>query len=91
MLVRSSMFFQDSTHTYIIYKLEGMWRLLQQDKPDDFVLATGEMHSVREFVEKSFAVLNIAIRSAVFSILSAFLGPLIEASFKDGKAKEKKR
>jgi len=28
---------------------EGMWRILQQDKPDDFVLATNEMHSVREF------------------------------------------
>jgi len=39
-----------------------MWRILQQDKPEDFVLATGEMHSVREFVEKSFAVVNIAVR-----------------------------
>ena len=29
----------------------GMWLMLQQDKPDDFVLATGHMHSVREFVE----------------------------------------
>jgi len=42
--------------------VEGMWRILQQDKPEDFVLATGEMHSVREFVEKSFAVVNIAVR-----------------------------
>ena len=31
--------------------VEGMWRILQQDKPDDYVLATGETHSVREFVE----------------------------------------
>merc|ERR1712045_489949 len=31
--------------------VEGMWLMLQQDKPDDFVLATGHMHSVREFVE----------------------------------------
>lgn len=30
--------------------VEGMWRMLQQDKPDDYVLATGEMHSVKEFV-----------------------------------------
>jgi GDPmannose 4,6-dehydratase len=35
--------------------IEGMWLILQQDKADDFVLATGEMHSVREFIEKAFA------------------------------------
>ncbi|PPR24089.1 MAG: GDP-mannose 4,6-dehydratase, partial [Alphaproteobacteria bacterium MarineAlpha10_Bin1] len=35
--------------------VEGMWRILQQDAPDDYVLATGENHSVREFVELSFA------------------------------------
>lgn len=34
--------------------IEGMWLILQQDKPDDYVLATGEMHSVREFVELAF-------------------------------------
>jgi GDPmannose 4,6-dehydratase len=32
-----------------------MWLILQQDTPDDYVLATGEAHSVREFVEKAFA------------------------------------
>ncbi len=35
--------------------VEGMWRILQNDTPDDFVLATGEMHSVREFIELSFS------------------------------------
>jgi GDPmannose 4,6-dehydratase len=35
--------------------VEGMWRILQQDEPDDYVLATGEMHSVREFIELAFA------------------------------------
>ena len=35
--------------------VEGMWRMLQQDEPDDFVLATGEGHSVREFCEAAFA------------------------------------
>jgi GDPmannose 4,6-dehydratase len=35
--------------------VEGMWRMLQQDNPDDYVLATGESHSVREFVERAFA------------------------------------
>jgi GDPmannose 4,6-dehydratase len=34
--------------------VEGMWRILQHDTPDDFCLATGESHSVREFVELSF-------------------------------------
>jgi GDPmannose 4,6-dehydratase len=32
-----------------------MWRIVQQDAPDDFVLATGETHAVREFVELAFA------------------------------------
>jgi GDPmannose 4,6-dehydratase len=35
--------------------VEGMWRVVQQDTPDDFVLATGETHAVREFVELAFA------------------------------------
>jgi GDPmannose 4,6-dehydratase len=35
--------------------VEGMWMILQQDEPDDYVLATGERHSVREFVDKAFA------------------------------------
>jgi GDPmannose 4,6-dehydratase len=35
--------------------VEGMWRILQQPEPDDFVLATGETHTVREFVERAFA------------------------------------
>ena len=34
--------------------VEGMWRMVQQDEPDDYVLATGETHSVREFVELAF-------------------------------------
>ncbi|MBF0355339.1 MAG: GDP-mannose 4,6-dehydratase [Alphaproteobacteria bacterium] len=38
--------------------VEGMWRVLQQHSPDDYVLATGETHSVREFVEAAFAVVG---------------------------------
>ncbi|HYD99258.1 MAG TPA: GDP-mannose 4,6-dehydratase [Alphaproteobacteria bacterium] len=41
--------------------VEGMWRMLQQDRPDDYVLATGETHSVREFVELAFAEAGIAL------------------------------
>jgi GDPmannose 4,6-dehydratase len=40
---------------------EGMWLILQQAKPDDYVLATGENHSVREFVELAFAEAGITI------------------------------
>lgn len=40
---------------------EGMWRILQQNEPGDFVLATGESHTVREFVEVAFHELGIEI------------------------------
>jgi GDPmannose 4,6-dehydratase len=40
---------------------EGMWRILQQAEPDDYVLATGESHSVREFTELAFAKLGYQI------------------------------
>ena len=39
--------------------VEGMWSMLQQDKPDDYILATGEMHSVREFIEECAKILGI--------------------------------
>jgi GDPmannose 4,6-dehydratase len=40
--------------------VDAMWRMLQQDQPEDYVIATGETHSVREFVEAAFAVAGIA-------------------------------
>jgi GDPmannose 4,6-dehydratase len=39
--------------------VEAMWLMLQQERPDDFVIATGETHSVREFVAKVFARLDL--------------------------------
>ena len=42
--------------------VEGMWLMLQQEIPDDFVLSTNEYHSVREFVEKSFALKGFQIK-----------------------------
>jgi GDPmannose 4,6-dehydratase len=39
--------------------VESMWRMLQHDEPDDFVIASGENHSVREFAEKAFARLGL--------------------------------
>ena len=41
--------------------VRAMWTMLQQDEPDDFVIATGESYSVREFVEKSFQQIGIQI------------------------------
>jgi GDPmannose 4,6-dehydratase len=41
--------------------VESMWLMLQQDKPDDYVVATGETHTVREFVEESCKVLGMEI------------------------------
>jgi GDPmannose 4,6-dehydratase len=41
--------------------VEGMWRILQQPEADDYVLATGETHSVREFVELSFAEVGVKL------------------------------
>ncbi len=41
--------------------VEGMWRIVQQDAGDDYVLATGETHEVREFVERAFAEVDIQI------------------------------
>ena len=42
--------------------IEAMWLLLQQEKPDDFVISTGETHSVREFAELTFKELGIDIK-----------------------------
>ena len=41
--------------------VEGMWLIVQQQRPDDYVLATGESHSVKEFVERAFAVVGRTI------------------------------
>ena len=42
--------------------VRGMWLMLQQDTPEDYVLSTNEFHSVREFVEKSFALKGFSIK-----------------------------
>ncbi|EIN14462.1 GDP-mannose 4,6-dehydratase [Punctularia strigosozonata HHB-11173 SS5] len=42
--------------------VEGMWLMLQQNQPEDFVLATGETHPVREFVERAFGIVGTQIR-----------------------------
>lgn len=48
--------------------IEGMWLMLQQAQADDFVLATGETHPVREFVERAFQVVGMTIRCVDITI-----------------------
>jgi GDPmannose 4,6-dehydratase len=45
--------------------VESMWRILQSDTPDDYVIATNSSHSVREFVEKAFTLLGLDYRKFV--------------------------
>jgi GDPmannose 4,6-dehydratase len=45
--------------------VEGMWLMLQQPEPDDFVLATGETHSVREFLDEAFSYAGLAWKDFV--------------------------
>ncbi len=42
--------------------VKGMWKMLQQETPEDYVLATGETHTVREFVTEAFSNLGITVR-----------------------------
>jgi GDPmannose 4,6-dehydratase len=42
--------------------VDAMWRMLQQDEPDDYVVATGEVHSVREFCERAFHRVQMTLR-----------------------------
>jgi GDPmannose 4,6-dehydratase len=47
--------------------VEVMWRMLQQEQPDDFVVATGESHTVREFAQEAFGFLGLDWRNHVVS------------------------
>ena len=67
-----------------------MWLILQQDEPDDYVIATDEAHSVREFCEKAFDVIGLDWRDYV-KVDKRFLRPL-DVNYLQGdysKAKEK--
>ena len=56
----------DYSHYFAVYitlvHFQAMWLILQQEKAEDFVVATGETHTVREFIEKSFALVDVKIR-----------------------------
>lgn len=55
--------------------VEGMWRMLQQDKPDDYVLATGETHSIKEFLDLAFKEIGISDWQPYVVKNPAFLRP----------------
>ena len=55
--------------------VEGMWLMLQHNKPDDYVLATGETHSVSEFVELAFAEVGITDWKKYVTIDARFKRP----------------
>ena len=73
-------------HEYV----RAMWLMLQQDEPDDFVIATGEQHTVREFAETAFSHLGLDYRSHV-ALDPQFLRPAeVETLLGDAtKAKQK--
>ncbi len=52
--------------------MEAAWQMLQLDRPDDFVIATGEAHSVKEFVEEAFSIVNLRSEDYIVSDQSLF-------------------
>ena len=71
--------------------VRAMWLMLQQDEPDDYVIGTGETHSVKEFVEAAFAYVGLEWERYVVSGTAAHMRPgdvnLLRAD--PGKAKQK--
>lgn len=69
--------------------VEAMWLMLQQDKPDDYVIATGETHSVREFLEEAFGYAGLDWKKYV-EIDQRYFRPL-EVGFLQGDASKAKK
>lgn len=69
--------------------VQGMWLMLQQDKPDDFVLATGETHTVKEFLKEAFGLLDLEWQEYV-KIDPQYLRPLEVHELRGNYAKAKK-
>jgi GDPmannose 4,6-dehydratase len=67
-----------------------MWRILQHDKPDDFIGATGESHSVREFVTEAFRVVGIADWEPHVSIQKRHFRPAEVYNLRGDASKAKK-
>lgn len=69
--------------------VESMWLMLQQSEPDDYVIATGEAHSVREFAEKAFAIVGLNWNDYV-KVDKRFLRP-IDVSYLQGDCSKSKQ
>ncbi len=70
--------------------VECMWRILQQDKPDDYVIGTGETHTVQEFVEAAFSYAGLDISKHVKIDQKYFRPTEVEALLADPTRAEKK-
>lgn len=70
--------------------VDAMWRMLQQEKPDDYVVATGESHSVRELVEAAFAELGLDWQRHV-ELDSRYLRPTEVAALQGDSSKARER
>ena len=69
--------------------VEAMWLMLQQDKPDDYVIGTGETHSVKEFLEEAFGYINLDWRKYI-EIDPIYLRPTEVENLRADSAKIKK-
>lgn len=74
---------------YALEYVESMWLILQQEKPDDYVVATNESHTVKEFVEKAFTVAGLDWEQYV-TVEERFLRPL-DVNFLQGDYTKAKR
>lgn len=70
--------------------VECMWRILQQDNPDDYVIGTGEIHSVQEFVDASFAYAGLDAEKHVRIDQKYFRPTEVEALQADSRKSEQK-
>ena len=69
--------------------VEAMWKMLQQETADDFVIATGEVHTVREFAEEAFAVVGLNFKDYVMS--DAHFVPPVQTGPLQGDASKAKK
>lgn len=69
--------------------VEAMWRILQHDKPDDFVIATGETHSVREFLDEAFSYVGRSVDDYVKIDQKYFRPTEVEVLIGDATKSEK--
>lgn len=69
--------------------VEGMWLMMQQEKSDDYVLATGETHSIREFLDEAFKLIGVDNWSSYIKVDPRFIRP-VEVSYLLGDATKAK-